>query len=120
MRIRLVTHIPDEFVVRQIQRAMQGDGEFHRAQVGGQMAASSGYAVDNETAQFVRKLVELRRAQVFQIKGVLDAAGYNVDLMTMAKYAIPTAIAAAIIAFVRFMLLDKKLREAAKREGEGQ
>ena len=54
------------------------------------------------------------------IKGVLDAAGYKVELITMAKYAIPTAIAAAIIGFVRFMLLDKKIREAAASQTEEQ
>lgn len=54
------------------------------------------------------------------IKGVLDAAGYKVELMTMAKYAIPTAIAAAILAFVRFMLLDRKIREEATRQAEEQ
>ncbi len=52
------------------------------------------------------------------IKGTLDAAGYPVDLMTMAKYAIPTAIAAATIAFARFMWLDHRIRDAAKRQTE--
>ena len=52
------------------------------------------------------------------IKGTLDAAGYPVDLMTMAKYAIPTAIAAAAIAFIRFMIFDRKIRNAARQQAE--
>lgn len=50
------------------------------------------------------------------IKGVLDAAGYKVELLTMAKYAIPTAVAAAVIALIRFMLFDRQIREAGKSE----
>ena len=54
------------------------------------------------------------------IKGVLETAGYKVELLTMAKYAIPSAIAAAIIAFIRFMLLDRKIRQAGKANKDDQ
>lgn len=54
------------------------------------------------------------------IKGVLESAGYKVDLLVMAQYAIPSAIAASAIALVRFLLLDREIGSAGKREGGGQ
>jgi len=54
------------------------------------------------------------------IKGVLENAGYKVDLLIMAKYAIPTAIAASLIALVRFLLLDRAIRSAGHNKGGGQ
>ena len=51
------------------------------------------------------------------IKGVLENAGYKVDLVEMAAYAIPTAIAASSIALIRFLLLDRAIRAAGKNKG---
>ena len=53
------------------------------------------------------------------IKGVLENAGYKTDLLVMAQYAIPTAVAAAAIAFIRYMLLDRAIRSAEKDKGGG-
>jgi len=54
------------------------------------------------------------------IKGVLENAGYKVDLMVMAQYAIPTAIAASAIALIRFLLLDRAIRSAGQNKGGEQ
>ena len=54
------------------------------------------------------------------IKGVLENAGYKVDLVEMAAYAIPTAIAASSIALIRFLLLDRAIRAAGKNKGGEQ
>jgi uncharacterized membrane protein len=54
------------------------------------------------------------------IKGVLENAGYKVDLLVMAQYAIPSAIAASAIALVRFLLLDRAIRSAGKNRGGEQ
>lgn len=51
------------------------------------------------------------------IKGVLENAGYKVDLLVMAQYAIPSAIAASTIALVRFLLLDRAIRSEGKNKG---
>lgn len=51
------------------------------------------------------------------IKGVLENAGYKVDLLVMAQYAIPSAIAASTIALVRFLLLDRAIRAEGKNKG---
>jgi uncharacterized membrane protein len=52
------------------------------------------------------------------IKGTLDQAGYDVKLSTMALYAIPTALAAAVIAFVRFALFDRRIEKDLQAEEE--
>jgi len=54
------------------------------------------------------------------VKGVLENAGYKVDLLIMAQYAIPSAIAASAIALVRFLLLDRAIRSADKNKGGEQ
>ena len=46
------------------------------------------------------------------IKGVLEGAGLTVDLVEMATYAIPTAVAAAAISLIRFIALDRAIRSA--------
>ena len=54
------------------------------------------------------------------IKGVLENAGYKVDLLVMAQYAIPSAIAASAIALLRFLLLDRSIRSAEQNKGGRQ
>ena len=54
------------------------------------------------------------------IKGVLENAGYKVDLLKMAEYAIPTAVAAAVIAGVRYLLMDRAIRAAGSNEAGEQ
>ena len=54
------------------------------------------------------------------IKGVLENAGYKVDLLKMAEYAIPTAVAAAVVAGVRYLLMDRAIRSAGANEAGEQ
>ena len=54
------------------------------------------------------------------IKGVLENAGYKEDLLKMAEYAIPTAVAAAVVAAVRFLLMDRTIRAAGSNESGEQ
>ena len=54
------------------------------------------------------------------VKGVLENAGYKVDLMVMAQYAIPSAVAASAIALVRFLLLDRSIKAAGKSNKGGE
>ena len=54
------------------------------------------------------------------IKGVLENAGYKVDLLVMAQYAIPSAVAASAIALIRFLLLDRSIRAAGQNKGGEQ
>lgn len=53
------------------------------------------------------------------IKGFMDQSGHEVDLIKMATYALPTAVAAYLIAIVRFHMMDRRIRrEAIKEEKE--
>lgn len=45
------------------------------------------------------------------IQGVLKEAGYEVELLTMAKYAIPVGAFAIFYGFIQFYLMDKKLNK---------
>jgi uncharacterized membrane protein len=69
---------------------------------------------------FYGQLLFPAAAGLLLIKGVLEGAGYKVDLVEMAKYAIPTAVAAAVIALIRFLLLDHAIRVAGKAQGSDQ
>jgi uncharacterized membrane protein len=80
--------------------------------VRGMSAASENYG------NFFGQLVFAAAPGMLLIKGTLDQAGYPVKLSTMALYAIPTAIAAAIIGFVRFSLFDRSIEKEIQAEGE--
>ena len=69
---------------------------------------------------FFGQLVFAAAPGMLLIKGTLDQAGYNVQLSTMALYAIPTAIAAAVIAFIRYSLFDRRIEKDIQAEGEGR
>lgn len=58
---------------------------------------------------FYGQLIFIAAPGLLLIKGVLDQAGYNVDLMQMFPWAIPTGIAALVIAAVRYALFDREL-----------
>ena len=62
------------------------------------------------------------------IKGVMEQSGYQVDLMKMALYAIPTGVLALAIAAVRYTLFDRRMarllqeqaKDDARKGGEAQ
>ena len=54
------------------------------------------------------------------IKGVVENAGFKADLLVMAQYAIPTAVAAAAIALLRFLLLDRAIGQAGRAQKGGR
>ncbi|EAX47489.1 protein of unknown function DUF969 [Thermosinus carboxydivorans Nor1] len=58
---------------------------------------------------FFGQLIFIAAGGLLLIKGVLEQAGYKADLLVMAKYAIPTGIAALLIAAIRFTLFDRQL-----------
>jgi len=68
------------------------------------MAASS-----ENYGNFYGQLMFIVAGGLLLIKGVLDTAGYKVDLLTMALYAIPTAVAALVVAAIRFLLFDRAM-----------
>ncbi|HMA68556.1 MAG TPA: DUF969 domain-containing protein [Candidatus Mcinerneyibacterium sp.] len=63
---------------------------------------------------FFGQNVFLAAGGILLIQGVLKEAGYNVELLTMAKYAIPTAFFAILYGFIQFYLMDRKLNNINK------
>ncbi len=75
------------------------------------MAASS-----ENYGNFYGQLMFIASGGLLLIQGTLTQAGYKADLTTMALYAIPTAIAAAIVAFIRFTVFDHQIEQAIQSE----
>ena len=48
VRIGLMTDIPDQPIIGGIKDVMQGDGQFHRTQIGGKVAAGPGHGLDEK------------------------------------------------------------------------
>ncbi len=78
--VTLVADIPHDAVVRGVEHVMQRQGQFHRAQVRGQMTTGMGDRVHQEFPQFGRQLRQLggrERAQVGRgMNGVEQRCGH--------------------------------------------
>jgi hypothetical protein len=73
-RVGLVADVPDHAVVRRVEDVVQGDGQFHRAEVGGQMAAGLRHRLDEEGAQFLARVPQFACDRVLaQVGGGADA-----------------------------------------------
>ena len=72
VRIGLVAYVPHQPVVRRIEHVMQRDGEFHRPQIGRQMAAGLADRLDDVGAQLFRQLRELAPFQRPQLGRTVD------------------------------------------------
>ena len=74
VRIALMADIPHQMVFRRVVDIMQGDGEFDRTQVAGEMAAGGRYRFEQEGAQFgtqLRQFGLIQQAQVLrQVDGI--------------------------------------------------
>ena len=57
--VGLMTHVPHQTVVRRVEHVMQGDCQFDRAQVGAQVPAGFGDAVEQVGAQLIAQGFEL-------------------------------------------------------------
>lgn len=58
---------------------------------------------------FFGQNIFLAAGGILLIKGVLNEAGYSVEVIKMAKYAIPTGVFALIYGYIQFYLMDKKI-----------
>ena len=70
--VALVTHVPDDLVVRALQHAVQRHGELHGAKAGGEMAADLADARQNRLAHFPRKERQLALGELLEVGGVGD------------------------------------------------
>ncbi len=65
--IRLMADIPNDQILRGIKYVVQGQGQFHRSQVRGQMAAVTGNSTDNFISDLFSQLVKFFDGQRFEI-----------------------------------------------------
>ena len=72
VRVGLVTHVPDQPVVRCIENVMQRDRQLDRTQARGKMPAPRAHALNQELAQLVRQRRQLGRRQAPQVSRLLD------------------------------------------------
>lgn len=71
-----------------------------------------GQAATAENAgNFFAQNVFIAAGGLLLIKGVLEEHGYEVDLVTMALYCIPTAVVAFLFAAIRFQLFDRRIEQ---------
>ena len=73
VRIGLVPHIPHQPVVRRVENVVQGDGEFHRAEVGAEVTPGARHVLQHTLAHLVGQAFELRARQAAQVAGVFDS-----------------------------------------------
>lgn len=66
-------------------------------------------ATSENYGNFYGQLIFIAAGGLLLIKGVMEQAGYQVDLITMALYAIPTGVAALVIAGIRYSLFDRRM-----------
>ena len=55
-----MAHVPDEFVFGRAENFVQRDGEFHDAQIGAEVAAAFGEALDQLGADVAGEFLQLR------------------------------------------------------------
>jgi len=73
VRIGLVADVPDDAVVRRVEHRMQRQRQFHRAQVGRQVAAGARNRLEHEATQFLGQRLELAPVQRAKVCGAVDA-----------------------------------------------
>jgi len=69
MGITLVTHVPDEVVAREVERAVQGQRQLDHAEVRGQVAAGLGDGLGDERADLAGQADQFRRRHAAQVAG---------------------------------------------------
>ena len=76
-------------------------------------------AASENVGNFFAQLVFIASGGLLLIKGVLEEEGCAVDLVTMALYCIPTAVAAFNVTSVRVRLCDRSIEKAIAAEHAG-
>ena len=72
VRVGLVADIPDQAVVRGVVDVVQRNGQFDRAEAGGEVAAAGADGLDQELAQLGCQVLETPFRERSQIRGGRD------------------------------------------------
>ena len=80
--IGLMAHVPDDLVPGAVKDIVQGDGELHHSQAGGQVPAGLGHGGDDLLPDFLGQLRQEFRRQLLQllriVNGIQQTAGRSV------------------------------------------
>jgi len=79
------------------------------------MAGAHAAAAEN-AGNFFGEDIFIAVGSILLIKAVMQQAGYTVEPLSLAMWAIPTAIMAFVIHGTRGLLLDRKLKRELARE----
>ncbi len=69
VRVGLVAHVPDDAILGRVVDVMERDGEFHRAEPGGEMAADAAHRFDQIGAQLLGNRLQTLLGQGAKIGG---------------------------------------------------
>lgn len=72
-------------------------------------------ATSENYGNFYGQLIFIAAGGLLLIKGVMEQSGYQVDLLTMALYAIPTGVIAFLLAAVQYSLFDRRMAKKLKQ-----
>ena len=78
VRVGLVAHVPHQAVMRGVEDVVQRHGELDRAQIGTEVAAGTGHAVEQKAAQLVGQLAQALARQLAQVRRVVDGVQQRV------------------------------------------
>src|SRR4029077_3433960 len=73
VRVGLMADVPDELVIRRIERNVQRQRQLNRAQVRREMPAAQGHGLDDLLAHLLGKEAELGWRQLTEVGGAVDA-----------------------------------------------
>ena len=72
MGVGLMAHVPDQLVLRKIQKQMKSHGKLHRSQIRTQMPAAAGDFFDQEIPDLLCKLLIVRGIYILNIIGAFN------------------------------------------------
>ena len=72
MRVRLVTHVPEDLVRRGIQQRVQRDGDLTGPEVGAEVAADLPHRVDDVLADLLSDLLQFVLAELVEVLRPVD------------------------------------------------
>ena len=77
--VGLMPHIPDDLVPGAVKDIVEGDGQIHHSQAGGQVASGFGHGGDDLLPDFLGQLRQEFRRQLLQLLGIVDSIQQTAD-----------------------------------------
>ena len=74
--------VEDDRIVRRVEHPVQGKGQLDHTEIGAEMPAGCSDLVNQEFADFLRQIAQLRLGQVLQICGTADLFKHSDSLRT--------------------------------------